>query len=214
MECVSVSDLSEQLSGLGASANHEIRVGCRAITVGDELQLTSTELISLRKSSNKVRRASGAARIVARRLLAEIGAQPFAELTKSASGAPQWPKGYIGSLAHDQEFAVVAVARSRAAVSIGIDVEPAIALPEEIFEIVATSAEREQLGGSLLLGRLLFCIKEAVYKATNPVDGVFLEHHDVEVCMKTATARTRSGWTLRIHASNHPRLLALAVLPV
>jgi 4'-phosphopantetheinyl transferase EntD len=214
MGCVSASDVLGQLSRLGAAANHEIRVGCRAIAVGDELQLTPAELLSLGKSNDNVKRASGAARIVARELLVDIGAQPSAELPRSVSGAPQWPRGYIGSLAHDQDFAVAALARSCAATSIGIDVEPAIALPEEILEIVATSAEREQLGGDLLLGRLLFCIKESVYKATNPVDGVFLEHHDVEVCMTTSTARTSSGRTLRVHASIHPRLLALAVLPV
>jgi 4'-phosphopantetheinyl transferase EntD len=72
--------------------------------------------------------------------------------------------------------------------------------------------EREELKGDPVSARLLFCMKEAVYKATNPIDGVFLEHHDVEVSLKTSVASTSSGRNLRIHAITHPRLVALALL--
>ncbi len=213
MHFVSASDLLNQLSRLGASVSPELRVGCRSITAGDELQLTPAESASLRKSNNLVRRASGAARIVARELLSETGTHSFVELPRSTSGAPQWPRGYIGSLSHNHDFAVAAVAPSSVAASIGIDIEPAIALPVEILEIISTFEERKQIDGNLLSARLLFCIKEAVYKATHPIDGIFLEPHDVEICMTTSTATTKTGRTLRIFASSHPCLLALAVIP-
>lgn len=51
-------------------------------------------------SVTKVRRASGAARIVARQLLARLGCAQT-ELPKESSGAPRWPFGVVGSLAHE-----------------------------------------------------------------------------------------------------------------
>ena len=159
-----------------------------------------------------VRRASGAARIVAKTLLANLGASPPFELPRSASRAPLWPPGFVGSLAHDDEFAAAAVAPSEAIRGLGIDIEPALPLPEALLDTIATPREREQLNGDLIAARLLFCMKEAVYKATNPIDGLFLEHHDVEVCLSSSVASTRSGHSLRLYSIVRPRLIALALL--
>ena len=78
--------------------------------------------------------------------------------------------------------------------------------------MIATPGEREQLRGDLISARLLFCIKEAVFKATNPVDGVFLEHPDVEVSLASSVALTSSGHSLRLYTMMRPRLIALALL--
>ena len=159
-----------------------------------------------------VRRASGAARIVARALLAELGAPPAVELPRSASRAPQWPPGFVGSLAHDGEYAAAAVAPAPSIRGVGIDIEPPLPLPEDLLDVIATPGEREQLKGNLVSARLLFCMKEAVYKATHPIDGVFLEHHDVEVSLASSVALTSSGRCLRIYTMARPRLIALALL--
>jgi 4'-phosphopantetheinyl transferase EntD len=55
-------------------------------------------------------------------------------------------------------------------------------------------------------------MKEAVYKATYPIDGMFLEHHDVEIHLTSSVALTNSGHSLRIYAMARPRLIALALL--
>ena len=77
----------------------------------------------------------------------------------------------LGSLAHDDEFAVAAVTRAPSIRGVGIDVEPPLPLPGELLDVIATANEREQLKGDLISARLLFCMKEAVYKATYPIDG-------------------------------------------
>ena len=205
-------ELSCRLAGLAAAAHPGLRAGCRAIAAGDEFALTETELAPMERSIASVRRASGAARILARSLLADLGAPSGVELPRSESGAPRWPPGYVGSLAHDEAFAVAVIAPSRLLRGVGVDVEPATPLPEEVLALVATSWEQKQLHGDLVAARLLFCMKEAVYKTTHPVDGVFLAHGDVEICLGTSIARTRSGHALRVHTANRPRLLALAVL--
>ena len=121
-----------------------IAVDHRLIAEGDELALLAEELPAFAGSVIKVRRASGAARIVARHLLSRFGALPQA-IRKSTAGMPVWPEGIVGSLAHDATIAVAAVAARQDFFSIGIDVEPAEPLDPDLLDIVATAAERERM---------------------------------------------------------------------
>jgi 4'-phosphopantetheinyl transferase EntD len=207
-----LAPLSERLDALAGAAHPLLRAGCREITAGDELALTPAELSPMDRSIVSVRRASGAARIVAKTLLAKLGASPEVELPRSASRAPVWPPGYVGSLAHDDEYAAAAVAPAHALRGVGIDIEPALPLPEDLLGTIATHNERKQINGDLVLARLLFCIKEAAYKATHPIDGVFLGHHDVEASLDSSIALTSSGHSLQFYTIARPRLIALALL--
>src|SRR5215218_7459609 len=101
-----------------------ILVDHRLIADGDELALLPAEVAAFAGSVLKVRRASGAARIVARMLLSRFG-QPPRAIPKSTAGMPLWPDGIVGSLAHDAEVAVAAMAAQLDFASVGIDVEPA-----------------------------------------------------------------------------------------
>lgn len=159
-----------------------------------------------------VRCATGAGRILSRTLLQLAGSRPVEHLTRLASGAPAWPTGFVGSISHDQDFAVAAVARSDDLRSVGIDIEPRLPLPADLLELVATPTERRELRGDLLAARLLFSMKEAVYKATHPIDNRFLEHHDVEVCLSTGIACTSTGYTLQLKSASKPRLIAITAL--
>jgi 4'-phosphopantetheinyl transferase EntD len=134
----------------------------RLIRNGDEQKLLSQELICLQDSSLEVRRASGAARIVARELMARLG-MPACAIPKAASGFPMWPKELVGSIAHDREIAIVAVAKANEIASVGVDIEPPDAMHIELSELVATRTELRQIGSNPLLTGLLFTAKEAVY---------------------------------------------------
>lgn len=122
---------------------------------------------------------------------------------------PQWPDGIVGSMAHDPGVAVAALARQVDYISIGIDIEPAESLDPDLIDIVATERERSALAEVPLQGRLLFAIKEAVYKAVYPLDRTFLEHHDVEVNLPARTAAVRNGRTVpfRYGVSSHIAVL-------
>jgi 4'-phosphopantetheinyl transferase EntD len=181
----------------------------RMISEGDEKALLPEEADAFARSVIKVRRASGAARTVARTLLRKVGLQQQA-IVKSASGLPIWPGGVVGSLAHDSEVAVAAVALRRHFSSVGIDVEPAEPLDPPLLAMVATSREREQPSDDPCRGRLLFCIKEAVYKASYPLDGTFLDHHDVEVDLATRTAIICSGRQVNFRYCSSSHIVALA----
>jgi 4'-phosphopantetheinyl transferase EntD len=186
-------------------------IGYRVISPGDEDALREAEAASISSTNANVRRASGAARIVARGLLMRLG-YPDAQVPKGAGGAPIWPAGVVGSLAHDEAVAVAAVGLRRDFASIGIDVEPAGALPADMLALVVTPRERRVVDDDPVRARLLFAAKEAVYKAIYPLDGVFLEFGDIEVDLATAIATTRMGrnLTLRSCVSSHIVALALA----
>ena len=181
----------------------------RAIAEGDERGLLPEEQRAFANSVIKVQRASGAARIVARELMQRAGVAPQPVL-KGTAGIPQWPAGLVGSIAHDSSVAVAALARHADYLSIGIDIEPAEAIEPDLLEMVATEHELSAIADTPLRGRLLFAIKEAVYKAAYPLDRTFLEHHDVEVNLQAGTAAIRDGRTLpfRYGVSSHIAVLA------
>jgi 4'-phosphopantetheinyl transferase EntD len=189
-----------------------ILVDHRLIADGDELALLPVELAAFAGSVLKVRRASGAARIVARTLLSRFGRAPQA-IPKSTAGMPVWPDGIVGSLAHDTEVAVAAMAATHEFQSVGIDVEPAEPLAPDLLDIVATAKERDRIEDDPFRGRLLFSIKEAIYKAVYPLDRTFLDHHDVEVSLADGTAMVRSGRVVRFRHCAATHIVALAFVP-
>ncbi len=191
------------LSGQG------VLIGHRTIQPGDENALMPSETPAFAGSVESVRRQSGAARIAARHVLSAFGYGDV-PLPRSPSGAPSWPCGIVGSLAHDGVVALAAVAPVDQVFALGIDVEPASELPPELVDRVATPLERIRYARDLLASRLLFVIKEAVYKAMHPLDGQFIDFPDVEVDLDMQSATTRTGHRLRIAWAAAPRVVALA----
>jgi 4'-phosphopantetheinyl transferase EntD len=198
-------------SAIDAIAVPGVRIGHRVIAEGDERLLLPEEIGAFAASVIKVRRASGAVRLVARELMPLFGCPPRA-IPKSAAGMPVWPEGIVGSLAHDNAVAVAAMAAKSDFLSVGVDIEPAEPLEPGLLEIVATPNERRGAASDPLHGRLLFTIKEAVYKAVNPLDGVFLDHHDVEVNLAEGTAAVRQGRRVPFRYGVAAHIVVLAVI--
>ena len=196
-------------STLEAIAAPGVLIGHRMIAHGDEFALLPEEQSAFKQSVVKVQRASGAARIVARGLMQRMGI-PSQAVLKTAAGMPQWPKGFVGSMAHDSTVAIAALASRDQYLSIGVDIEPAEALEPSLIDLIATERERGAMGDSALQGRLLFVIKEAVYKTVYPLDHTFLEHHDVEVNFAARTATVRQGRTVAFRFGMTPSIAALA----
>jgi len=186
-------------------------IGHRVISLGDEDALRGAEAASIPSSIANVLRESGAARMVARSLLAQLG-YPEAQVPKGTGGAPVWPVGVVGSLAHNDEIAVAAVGLRRDFASVGIDVERAGALPSDMLALVATQSERQRIEDDLVKAKLLFALKEAVYKAVYPLDRVFLEFGDIEVDLGAGTATTRSGRALSLRSCVSSHIVALALV--
>jgi 4'-phosphopantetheinyl transferase EntD len=156
------------------------------------------------------RRASGAARIAAREALAALGGPADAALPRAPGRFPIWPEGFVGSLAHDEEIAVAAVAHARDVTALGVDVEPAEPLPADVAEIVLLPSERRACAADPALSRAIFAAKEAVYKAINPLDGSPLEYEDIEVDLGAGAARLRDGRALGLVIERGARFVVAA----
>jgi 4'-phosphopantetheinyl transferase EntD len=196
----------ESMTPTGIAIDH------RLISEGDEEALLAEEISAFASSTTKVRRASGAARIVARQLMSQFGIEPQA-IYKSTTGAPVWPRGFAGSLAHDDRVAIAALTLKARFQSIGIDIEPAEPIDPSLLDIIAMPDERAEALAEPCRGRLLFAIKEAVYKAINPLEGRFLDHHDVEVNLLDRVARVREGRVVRFCHCTAMNIVVLAYVP-
>lgn len=199
-------------SAIDAMALPGIAIGHRLISAGDENGLMPDEARGLSRVVAERRRAAGAARIVARQLLFRIG-HAGCSLPNAPSGAPVWPAGLVGSLAHDRDVAVAAVATVDRIAALGIDVEPAEDLPPDLIDIVVTPEERPWTDGQLYQGRLLFAAKEAVYKAVHPLDGIFLEHHDVQIDLAERRGIVCNGRVVELRFCRSTHLIAVAFIP-
>ena len=90
-------------------------------------------------------------------------------------------------MTHCDGYRAAAVAWEWNTASLGIDAEPNALLPVDVVALVSSAVERRQLGQlagaqpSICWDRMLFCAKEAVYKAWYPVQREWLEFSDVTI---------------------------------
>ena len=97
---------------------------------------------------------------------------PPVPILKGDKGEPCWPDGVVGSLTHCTGYRGAVVGRSAAVRSVGIDAEPHDVLPDGVLDAISLAAERREMAqraGRLHWDRILFCAKEATYKAWFPL---------------------------------------------
>ncbi|WP_129667024.1 4'-phosphopantetheinyl transferase family protein [Phytoactinopolyspora endophytica] len=147
------------------------------------VHLFAEEEKSVVEAVDKRRREFATARGCARRAMAELGLPPMA-IPRGEGGAPVWPASVVGSMTHCDGYRASAVAWERDVITIGIDAEPAQRLPADVLEAIALPQERAALSrlaeawSAFYWDRLLFCAKEAVYKAWFPLTERWLDFHD------------------------------------
>ena len=142
------------------------------------------------------RREFTTARVCARAALARLGIEPAA-IVADQRGVPVWPTGIVGSITHCEGYRAAAVARESDVVTIGVDAEPNEPLPSGVLPLVSRAEERIHLARlaaerpDVCWDRLLFSVKESVYKAWFPLTRRWLgfEHAFVTLDPGTGTFR-------------------------
>lgn len=154
-----------------------------------DIDLFPEEKRALGRAVEKRRREFITGRACAREALGRLGLPPAA-IGSGTHGEPLWPAAVVGSITHCEGYRACAVARAGDLVALGIDAEPDAPLPAGVWETVAHRRERELLAagrsGGPHLDRLLFSIKEAVYKAWFPLTRERLTFEDAEVSVDLA----------------------------
>jgi 4'-phosphopantetheinyl transferase EntD len=122
-------------------------------------------------------------RYCARIALGELGF-PAVPILKGEKGEPCWPDGVVGSLTHCAGFRGAVVGRKGAVRSVGVDAEPHGVLPDGVLDAISLPAERTELAGlpaGVHWDRILFCAKEATYKAWFPLTKRWLGFEDAHI---------------------------------
>ena len=129
----------------------------------------------------------GDARWCAHRAIEELTGRPSARpILRGERGMPLWPNQITGSMTHTRGFRAAVVAPRLLVRSIGVDAEVAEPLPEGVLESIASPRELATLGsaGLACADRLLFCAKEATYKAWYPLTGRWLGFEDADIDLR------------------------------
>ncbi len=152
----------------------------------DGASLFPEEESLVERAVEKRRREFASGRACAREALARLGL-PAAPILTGPRGEPQWPEGVVGSITHCDGCRASAVASAGDLAAIGIDAEPHLPLPDGVLDQIALPHERERLEGlvreapEVRWDRLLFSIKESIYKAWFPLAGRWLGFEDASV---------------------------------
>jgi 4'-phosphopantetheinyl transferase EntD len=166
-----VSDLVERVEeALQSMAPPWVRTGARAIHTDDEVGLWPNERAAISRAviTRRVEFATG--RALLRRLIGDD-----VEIPVGPDRRPRFPVGISGTLAHDREIAVAATTTRPTCSALGVDIEPATVLDEDVARAICRPEEQH------LDAHLVFVLKEAAYKAWSSLGGRLLDHWDVAV---------------------------------
>jgi len=163
-------------------------IGPVELACGD---LSGIEAVSVARAAPKRQAEFLAGRACAHAALASIG-----ELCRSVpigrDRAPVWPAGVVGSISHGAGLAGAIVGRTSCWQALGLDIEGAGPLPPGLGARVAREDELalcRTVGIACDEAKLLFSIKEAVFKASWPLEGAFLNFADVGLTRLDASSR-------------------------
>jgi 4'-phosphopantetheinyl transferase EntD len=155
-----------------------------------ESSMFPEEAAHVGKAVDKRRWEYATVRNCARLAMADLGLPPV-PLLSGERGAPQWPDGVVGSMTHCAGYRAAVVALNSTIHTVGIDAEPHAALPEGVENAIALDGERAMIGRltaadpGVHWDRMLFCAKEAVYKAWFPLTRKWLGFEEASITITT-----------------------------
>jgi 4'-phosphopantetheinyl transferase EntD len=148
------------------------------------------------KSVAKRRNEFITVRYCARIALGELGLPPV-PILKGDKGEPCWPDGVVGSLTHCTGYRGAVGGRSAAVRSVGIDAEPHDTLPHGVLDAISLPEERGEIpqvmSADLHWDRILFCAKEATYKAWFPLTKRWLGFEDAHITFEADGPGSATG---------------------
>lgn len=193
--------LAELESAARALLGASVRVGARALA--DPIPpLPEAEAKAVAGAIDKRRREFAHGRVLARRLLAELG-RPTEAIVRLPNRAPGWPPGVSGTLTHTDDVVMAAVELDRGR-GLGLDLEAADPLDPALVPLILHPGERD--GPAALDGQLakvVFSAKEAFYKAQHRHTGTLLDFKHVRLELDRAARR------FTVVEVDHPRAARL-----
>ncbi len=122
-------------------------------------------------------------RSCARLALSMLG-QPPGPVGRGKHREPLWPAGFIGSISHAGSHAAAAVAATDLFLGIGLDMEFADPIEDSLIASICRPGEIDCVDDGEDIGyraKLLFSIKESIYKCVWPLIRQFVDFTEIEV---------------------------------
>lgn len=151
---------------------------CEIADYSDKLSRSEMQPVESAVQSRKREFSTG--RWLAHRALARQGAVA-ASIPPGKKRQPQWPDKIVGSIAHNQIWALAAVASGEIYSGIGIDIERRARVDAKLVGKLLT--EEEQRLYSDVDPTLIFSAKEAVYKLLYPLLERYIDFLEVEIIL-------------------------------
>lgn len=102
---------------------------------------------------------------------------PTTVVGRNPDRSPIWPTGHCGSISHTDTLCGAIAARCDTVSSLGLDIEQSASVTPELVDMICSA--KDDAGG--YDPTVVFCAKEAFYKAWHPLARTFLDFHDVRI---------------------------------
>lgn len=168
-----------------------LSVAVAACAVGQGGALWPDEDAAMLRAVPARRAEFAAGRTAARQALALMG-QVDISIPMGPDRAPVWPAGLVGTITHAGGLALAACARGFA--GIGLDLEPATPLDPDLVASLCLPSEQDWLSRQPapgLAAKLIFCAKEAAYKAQYPVSKQIFDFQTLEITLQGQSLTAR-----------------------
>jgi 4'-phosphopantetheinyl transferase EntD len=133
----------------------------------------------------------GAAAACAQQAVMRLGV--IGNYVRGEKGVPSWPYGVTGAISHKRGLCVAVTTEIAVTPSVGVDIEcTGPPLPRTARRLVLCSVKDKRVpsrpydGAQVDWARVVFSVKEAVYKAWYPLREKFLEPDDVSLTFDRA----------------------------
>lgn len=149
--------------------------------------LTTEEELLIAGAVDKRQREFRAGRNAAKQAIRQLGYNNLAIIMKGEDRKPIWPKGIVGSITHTEGRCIAAAAYSKDYIGIGIDIERKSPLELALVERICTYKEqawikaRQRKNDETPWCKVIFSIKESIYKLFNPIHQVYLGFLEAEI---------------------------------
>lgn len=160
----------------------------------------------IKKAVEKRVREFRAGRHCAARVLSWLGVEQY-PIVSGSQREPLWPEHIVGSITHSGEVCIAAATIKNAMItSVGIDVEGAEPLEPNLEKMICTAAELDQLArlpGQLPWTKIIFSIKESIFKAWYPLFHCYLDFLEATLTFDQLDSDTPTV-TIQIHPNEIP----------
>jgi 4'-phosphopantetheinyl transferase EntD len=147
--------------------------------------LMGTEAAHLTRAIDKRKAEFAAGRAAARSAMQALDITP-GPIPAHADRSPIWPDGIRGSISHKDTLCAAVI--TRAPVHLGLDIEENTDLDPGLLESICISSEIEATrgGNQAQFAKLIFCAKEAAYKAQYPITRQLFGFDHMEITLDVA----------------------------